>query len=597
MFRYFNVAASNFKTYNNFYALPPSSGTFPEVLALSQSPAAPDMLYSIVENAATQDLRLQILWGPDSIPLGYDQSDGLLKWTDGFQENFTYRFHFTWVTNINNPNTLEVVTLVIWVQTETRRLTWVPNGNTIVPTGSLPPASYMSSNQYGAPTIDDKAQFTFILDTSRFILTNTIALPFYSNLDELDGQFLKFGFSQDGNDIYGLGVCEWTGIEEPVTPCLAITNMYEFNTNYVTSPQWSGLQGLEWTQFQLRRNYNLNTGVPLGTWTIYMGATLGRMCTRSNRSHLVIAEYSSQIGQSVPQHFNWTLEFDVTLKTISICNQDRRDEGRTDCWLTTLQQTSYYSVWASLGEYVDREQFDPQSLFCPIVYEQERYANSDALLVQCCANQVTETGKPAPGYDSNDATINYEIYCPETHLPDSSGTLIKTSSTATCDNFLETWCALPDNESTDVCGCIRADLHAPPLPDDSLISSYLFCFSSPCYTTGYRTSGMIAPGDGALLCPTTLCLNLIDIENNGSDSFIEAKQILNCNDDGTIGEQDDGIDTMTIIYIAIAGIVVLALVIGLAVGIPAGNRKKEEEEEAAQKKKKKRKRKTKAEEE
>lgn len=500
----------------------------------------------------------------------FDESDQIVKWRLGLNTDLEHRCAFVRTTGPHAGNPIAWNQLVIWTETPTRRYTWKRVGNQIQGFDDLPPATNMQildDNQL--VSFSQEGLFSFRVDTNQQQRTVS-PMPFFSDLDMIDGAFIKMGTST----IFGLGYSEYQGTNASI-PQLGFGFVDVAELPATSDGVWTFSDPQFWP-VQLRRNRDI-FGTPTGTWELWLGSDLGRICSTSDRpsgGRVTIFEKSGTDPDWDIKWFNWGFEFDAINQTIAIFNADMLDDGFLEIWMGqgTNDNLSPFQRIRTLAE---RKAYSCEFMFAPEAYEYRRYAREEELLVECCSSTVDEVGPNPIGYLGSGSDIKYEIFCPETHLPDPITSNIKTNASGVCDPLLVEWCGRPENELKSLCACINP-FDAPPLPDDSLINAFKRCFSQQCRDFGYRTAGMIIPSTGQLDCPQELCTNIINIEEGSNVEFDEAKQIIDCTDDGG-GGGTGGMDTMTLIYIIVGSILGLGLIIGVSVGISEGNKAREAE--------------------
>lgn len=572
-FLYYNNTTAYFFV-DDYEVLDPS-GVGNVVLVPTTNPGTPVLRYVISFDPADRDAPPTIIITntANTLYLYYDETDDRLKWGSGTPTGFyIHRCSFVHLTF----QVLEQISLVIWTETPTRRYTWGRVGDAIIGDASVPPATYMQTvtdSPEASPNVP--GQFVFRgTPKSQVFLTQTL-MPYFSNFDLLDGAFLKCATT----GYFGLNVTRYEGTISTINQpgyALVYPSLTQNDSNV-----WIPCD-TPYYPFQLRRNRDV-FNVPTGSWEIWMGEYHQRLCTGSTvqtGGRVVVTEASqADFGNWVVTNFNWGIEFNDTSETISIYNWDLKENGATDYWLGEGTNDGL-SPWVRLHPPSTRVEYPVQFLFAPLAYEYNRYANQEELLVQCCSSTVTEIGPPPEGYADVSANISYGIFCPTTHLPDPITSDIKTNASAVCDPLLVDWCGRAENETKSLCACINP-FDAPPLPDDSLINAFKRCFSQQCRDFGYRTAGMLVPSTGQLDCPTELCTNIINIEEGSNVEFEEAKQIIDCTDEGGNGGGDtggSGIDTMTWIYIIAGSVVAIGIIIGVSIGVSQANKNKKEQE-------------------
>jgi len=551
----------------------------------------PSIFVDVVSFYFENELRVTIKETITGLHMYLDLTDNIVKWIDNFTNpdaNIMIPFIF-----VSPPGTLwsPALTMSFYSPNEdnTRRYPWRREGDSIIGADDVVPARYgvYTSDTYADPENDVTSigRFTFIPLTGTFVSAVPTNTMYYDDLNVLDGAIIKLGraIATPGAPVVsqtiGMGIGYWA-------PTLPSRQFLLVDMNYNNAGSSGGNlddTGFAWTQFQLRRLRD-SFGVPNGLWEIWAGDYYKRLGTQTNRDltygYSVSAEATTLESGIGVSRFKWILNFDSSDKSISFENADLVNEGEPWTWMAPIDATDRKAIVA-FESFANRFKFNLISLFVPIAYEKDRYENNTALLVQCCSATVDEIGPPPPGYEGNPENINYDVFCPSTHLPDSVSSLIKTTSSGVCDPLLIDWCQETENSTTSLCACLNP-FDAPPLPDDSLITAFKRCFSQQCRDFGYRTAGMIT-NDGSLDCPDTLCVNILEIEEGSNVEFDEAKQIINCEGDGGGTDPETGLDTMTLIYIIVGVVVGLGLIIGLAVGIPAaikGNKEEKRKEDA-----------------
>lgn len=578
-YEYFDsLTGANMYTEGHYIATPTVEG--PVVLTSSSSGKA-DLGVTVTFNGTDTDAQptISIFDAGQTFYMYFDEDDLTIKWSSGIDPALNYQHKIAFVGISGNHAGLPTIffSLSIWTETEKRRYTWRKEGNAVISESDVPPATYL---QYATtePNIEaGVGQFRFNISFSARIPQTASPLPFFSDLDMIDGAFIKLATT----GVFGLGYSQYQGTNSGIPrlgDALADVNLLPMEGESTAVFAFSDMQ---YISIQLRRNKD-TFGNPTGSWELWTGDELQRICADLNPQvgglRVVYMESSTQYGAWIPTYFNWGLEFNDTAKTVSIFNQDLVDESETNAWFGEGTNDNL-EPWVRLRGSGQRIQYPCQFVFSPLSYEYRRYAREEELLVECCSDTVDEIGPDPIGYIDSSSDIKYEIFCPATHLPDPITSNVKTNSSGVCDPLLVEWCGRTENELKSLCACINP-FDAPPLPDDSLINGFKRCFSQQCRDFGYRTAGMIIPSTGQLDCPTELCTNIINIEKGSNVEFEEAKQIIDCTDeDGGDGGDggSGGIDTMLLIYIIVGSIVGLGIIIGISIAIAEGNKTRTEE--------------------
>ena len=534
--------------------------------------------FNVNFDGATEDSppSISIFNAAQTFFLYLDETDGIVKWIAGGDPDINYRHKCSYV--VSTADTFRFFTLAIWTETNTNRYTWKRVGNTIVGNANDPPAKYMQiENELPVESAGRNVvgQFYFIITNNNEIIRNQTTMPFTSSIDRLDGAFLKCATS----GIYGLGQGNFVGFSPVPAGDLLVDVLKALSAPDSFTPSDSTIP---YYPLQLRRNRDVNNN-PLNSFEIWAGKHYQRLCTGSSASleDFVIMESSQAKSSSWnPTNFNWGFEFNDTNKTVSIFNQSLLDASATNIWMGIYDGATA----VRLRPYADRLQFPAQFLFIPIQYEFDRFGLYDDLKVQCCNNSVGDFPPPT-AYQNDTTPISYSIYCPSSFVPESVTSVIKTNTTGQCDLLMEAWCVLDENKLTSICACLNP-FDVPPLPDDSLINGLLYCFSNQCRTLGYKTSEMFNL-NGELECPDELCTNIINIEKGSNVEFDEAKQIIDCTDNGSPTDPGTGLSTMTLIYIIVGSVVGIGIIIGISVGVSEANKANKAKQAKEEKEKKK----------
>lgn len=497
----------------------------------------------------------------------YDETDGFLKWSEGTVGGLNYDHFYVFVYNQQTNTSTRFQTFGVWTRTVDRDCAWLQEGSTIIPNPLYPINPSIEFSRISSVSPDDQMRVTFV---SPF-LGGSAELPFYDNVDLLDTSSLKLGWTDDLSlSVWGLGFA---------LPLIAMPDgpgeiSHALAWMYAAEQNTAGFGSItsKWTPFKL---FLQNTGLFHIQFNGGIGATPDFLATDTgNPLGYIIGSQSPFPWQ--PTNINWGLDFDSVSKTVSIYNADLQEAGETNIWIG-VGLTDGTEGWCRTTTFANRLVLGAQFLYVPIAVTEDRYANSEPLQIQCCSDTVDEMAPSPTGEDIN-TTIDYSQFCSSTYLPDTSLALIKSAASPACDVLINEQCALPENFNSPFCSCINPS-NLPLLPSNSFFDSYLYCFSSTCKLSGYRTGSMIDTA-GDLQCPSQMCDIILEDEKLNGVTYNEAKALIECVDDGGEGgggEEEEGIDTMVIIYIVIGAIVALALIIGLAVGIPAANKKKKKE--------------------
>ena len=577
MTTYFTIYSSSSDTdmftESLYVAAPTEAG--PIVLTSSQSFAG-NVGITITANSSDTDAQptISIYNDGKTFYMYFDESDQIIKWSSGIDPALNYRHKIAYVGN----NVLNF-SLVIWTETDKRRYTWRKEGNTIIAESDVPPATYLQYNTASPYLEFGVGQFRITMPNSA-TSQNISLLPYFSDLDMIDGAFMRLATT----NFRGLGHAYYSGLDSGIPrPGSALTD----NALISSTNDYFDATG-DYISIQLRRNRDIN-GVPTGSWELWAGDELQRICADLNPQvgglRVVYMESSTIFGPWIPTYFNWGLTFNDTAKTVTVFNYDLAEQGENNVWFAAGSQDNL-EPWVRLRGPGQKVEYPCGFTFAPYAYEYRRYAREEELLVECCSDTVDEIGPEPIGYINSSSNITYDIFCPATHLPDPITSNVKTNSSGVCDPLLLEWCGRTENELKSLCACINP-FDAPPLPDDSLINGFKRCFSQQCRDFGYRTAGMIIPSTGQLDCPTELCTNIINIEKGSNVEFDEAKQIIDCTDDsggdgGGDGGGDNGsgeFDIMLMIYIIVGSVVGLGIIIGISVAISEGNKSRSKEKE------------------
>lgn len=496
--------------------------------------------------------------------------DVTMEWVPTTQEATldTYRYVHKFVTHIAPASFGSYQQAVVWTETPTRRKSWRREGSGLVADEKLPPAKFMRDVFDVNPTSNNNLITS--LFTSAGVAAYTRSLPSFTGTDDLlDGAWFKLTRPEYPNNGLLIFRDEPTGSGEQAY-CLIDAN--DVTLNYPTD--YETVYGFDAIQFE--RVFDTE-GAPTGEWKLFVNQFHGYIGTSEFTrlgSRYIMTQASDNITVLGPwnvTYFNWELNIDQVNGTIQFENVGLRDIGEPNRFWGADQNT--LKPFTEMRAAADVATFDLDMLFVPNQYAFERYDSSTPLTIECCRRNVTETGIPPSGFG---AEINYDIYCPADYSPPTS--------TAPCESFMSAYCTAPETKDDIACSCFDpTDL--PLLPDNATITTYRPCFSVNCRTAGY------VPLDqqddlGNLSCPlTTLCTELAAEEVKDGDIYGDAKMIVGCSSGPPEPEPEDSFPLVWIIVIAVGGVALLALIIGLAVGLPAAARKEKEKKEEEELKK------------
>lgn len=550
-----------------------------------------DILQNVTTFTPNEDVGTIIIRSPVGVTpqltliLGDDGTS--VEWVDSTLEATLDAYRFTHKviirispTDYNDPNVyIWWDSRIIWTETPTRRKVWRREGNTIVADETLLPSKIMRDlNNRNVDGLGPISGFT-----TEIPVTDSRVLPFVSDVEALDGAWFKLSipaYPNIGTYIFDVNlmpgfVRAWTLLD--IVP-------------FTADPP---LRPFAYYAMQLERQRD-QSNVPTGEWKIRIDEYFGYIGTvpytgANDDDIYIVAQAPGDASIDItPENFLWEISFDTNNGTIRFENADLKRQGVTNRFWGFKGVSGDNDFVSRCRDSANAVDFVFDVLFLPDQYEFQRYDVEGPLTGQCCADRVTEENIPPIGFGT---PINYRIFCPAAYAPSivpSSTNFVLPANSVACDDFITTFCAATENKDDPVCGCINlTDL--PLLPDNATINAYDYCFSNNCRNFGYIPTA-IQDGNGDLNCPDTiLCDELKAAEDIEGDIYNEAQDLLGCPYDPNPDPDPDpdpepptdegGLSVLWISVIVAGSVVVLALIIGLSVGIPAAQRDKEKKEE------------------
>ena len=453
-----------------------------------------------------------------------------------------------------------------WTETPTRRKIWKRNGSGINVSEYIEPV-YYPRIVYEAEIVGGNCWMSAMIGDSSVVDSKRL-LPDYSTpLTDalLDGAFFKL--TRPEYPYQGLFINQKTppGTSEDAYCVFDANDLTFIHPNEYEVP-------IGFYAFQLERQFD-SEGIPTGHWKIVVNWFHGYLgtpeLTESNSDKLyVMSEKSDSLGDDWKvKNFVWDITIDESKRTIQFENVNLRNAGEPNRYWGACMDTN--APFTQMRSAADVSSFTFDILFIPIQYEMDRYASNDKLVIQCCENTVDEFGNsPSTGVGEE---FNYEIYCPAEYSPTnlnppSSAGFILPQSTSACETFITNYCTDSETKNELICSCINlTDL--PLLPENATITTYELCFSNNCRNHGYVP---LAHRDtlGDLSCPlSTLCDILVEEEEKDGDVYNDAQFVLGCASSSPEPEPEpEGLSILWISVIAVGGVIVVGLIIGLVVG-------------------------------
>lgn len=470
-----------------------------------------------------------------------------------------YRYRMKAIIHISLRSWSAFQQMVIWNETPTRRKVWRRVGSTIIVENNLPPSEVMRGVDIANP-IGHGAHIMAIERGSATVLSRDLPST-TSTADLLDGSWFKV--TRPSEPYLGCVVYNTNVINDQGSNVLAYV-LLDVN---VVSTDLAASDNIQYAFDAMQLEQVPGTG----EWKIYINAFQGYLGTNvpgTNNERIYPMTQANNNGTvwSV-DNLIWDLHFDAVAGTVQFENVGLRTAGIANRYIGSFDDSvDGTRAHLRMREESKSHHFNFGLLFVPDLYEYTRYNNSPPLIVECCTDNVTETGTPPIGYGT---AVNYSVYCPSQYVPTTVGTY----TSGACDTYIIDYCNLDEHKNEVVCSCIHpTDL--PLLPSNATIVSYQPCFSVLCQNGGYVPLSQ-RNTLGQLDCPVeTLCDTLATAEIEDNVEYNDAQTILDCTD--AVPEETTSLSLFWISVISGGGLLLLIAIILIFWSLTKGKSKEEE---------------------